>query len=90
MPPTLLALPASPTHSINRLRSDAAWAAGHEPWLGAPRSTLGRNLDADMSLDDASVHVISESLIEAHRVPVNRLVERVRGILVPLGKGDER
>ena len=53
---------------------------------------LGRypSIHMDISLDDARVHVISESLVDARCVLVHRLVEWVRGILVPLGKGDER
>ena len=43
-----------------------------------------------VSLDDARVHVISESLIDARCLLVYCLVERVWGVLVPLGKGDER
>ena len=60
----------------------------------SPRATTGSGAAPrfiwDISLDDARVHVISESLVDARCVLVHRLVERVRGILVPLGKGDER
>ena len=61
--------------------------------FGAPRATRPTRalpLDMDISLDDARVHVISESLVDARCVFIHRLVERVRRILVPLGKGDER